>query len=108
MKALGVVGVWPARHWVAGLFDAEEQGLGQEFVARPAVERLAVPIVHRLAEGDVVPLHLHLLRLLQDRIRGERGAVVGGEHTKLSKPSHEGCEFAGNPTALDRGADHGW
>ena len=73
MGPLGVVGVGPACHGIAGMVDAEEQCLVQEFIPHPAVERLAVPILHGLAWGDLVPLHLHPLRPFKDRGRGELG-----------------------------------
>lgn len=107
MGPLGIVDVGPAGHGFAGVVDAKKQGLVQEFVGYPAVERLAVPIPHRLAGGDVVPLHLHLLRPFQDRVRGELGAVVEDDHPWLSTPFNRGCKFPRNPIASSRGIDHG-
>lgn len=79
MGALGVVGVGPARHGLAGMVDAEEQGLVEKLVAHPTVERFAVAVLHGFAGGDVALLHLYLLRPFQDRVRGELGAIAPTE-----------------------------
>ena len=71
-----IVDVGPAGHGLAGVVDAEEQCPVQQLVAHPAVERFAVAVLHGLAGGDVVPLHLHLLRPFQDRVRGELGSAL--------------------------------
>ena len=55
MGPLGVVDVGPAGHGVAGMVDAEEQGLVQELVTHPTVEGFAVPILHGLACGKPQP-----------------------------------------------------
>ncbi len=76
MGPFGVVGVGPFSDSLAGMVDAEEQRLVQEFIPHAAVECLAVAVLHWLAWGDVVPLHLHLLGPFQDRVRGELGAIA--------------------------------
>lgn len=45
----------PFRDAFAGVVEAMEQGLVEEFVARPAVEQLAEPVLHWLAGCDEVP-----------------------------------------------------
>ena len=99
MGPFGVVGLGPAGHGLAGMVDAEEQCLVQEFIPHPAVEGFAVPVLHGLPGGDVVPLHLHLLCPFQDRVRGELGAIIANDHAGLSTPFDQGCEFPGNPSA---------
>src|SRR6266496_3099986 len=39
----------------------------------------------------------------QDRIRGELGAVIGDDHSRLAAPLDDCDELAGNPSARDRG-----
>ena len=79
MRSLGVVDVGPAGDNRARVVDAEEQGLVQKLVAHPAVERLAVAVLHGFARRDVVPLHLHLLGPFEDRVRGELGSIARRE-----------------------------
>ena len=43
MRPLGVVGVGPVGDRLAGMVDAEEQGLVQHLATHPAVEGLAFP-----------------------------------------------------------------
>ena len=105
MGTLGVVGLDPIGDGIAGVVDAEEQGLVEKLVAHPAVERLGIAILHGLARGDVVPLHLRLVGPVQDRIRGELGAVVRHDHPGLPAPLDQRCQFARHPSARDRGVD---
>jgi len=56
--SFGVVDAGPVGHSLAGMIDAEEEGFVEQFVAHPAVESLAIAVLHRLAGRDMVPLHL--------------------------------------------------
>ena len=79
MGPFGVVAVGACSDSVASMVDAEEQGFVQQLITHPAVEGFAVAILHGLAWGDVVPLHLHLLGPFQDRVRSELGAIARRE-----------------------------
>ena len=105
MRALGIVDVGPAGDSLARMIDAEEQGLVQQLVAHPAVERLAVAVLHGLARRNVVPLHLHLLGPFEDRVRGELGSIVRDDNAGLSAPRDQRRQFPGNAAAGNRGVD---
>lgn len=44
----------PFAELLAGVVDTEEQAFVQQLIAHPAVERLAIAVLHRLAGGDVM------------------------------------------------------
>lgn len=54
MGPLGVAGVGPVRHGVAGMIDAEEQGPVQQLITDPAVECLAIAVLHRSSRIDAL------------------------------------------------------
>src|SRR5690606_41837085 len=91
MRALGIVGVDPAGDRFTGMAEVEEQGLVQKFVAHPAVERLAVAVLHGLAGGDVMPVYLHLLGPSQDGVRGELGPIIADNDPRLAKIGRASC-----------------
>jgi hypothetical protein len=54
MGPLGVAGVGPVRHGVAGMIEAEEQGPVQQLITDPAVECLAIAVLHRSSRIDAL------------------------------------------------------
>lgn len=56
MRSAPVVVVRPGGNLRPGMVEAEEQALVQELVTHPAVEALAIGVLHRLARRDEVPV----------------------------------------------------
>lgn len=56
MRPAGVAVEGPGGQLLAGVVDAEEQGLVQQFVAHAAVEDLDEAVLGRLAGGDVIAM----------------------------------------------------
>ena len=76
MWSLPVVVFHPGRDLDAGMGQADEQGLVQQFVAHAAVEALHVAVLHRSARSDVMPLHADLPAPCQHGIAGELGTSI--------------------------------
>ena len=93
----GIVIGDPVADELAGLVEIGEQALIKELIAHPAVEGLAVAVLHRPAWRDVVPLHAVILRPAQDSIRGELGAVVRHDHPRLAAADDERRQLACDP-----------
>jgi len=68
----------------AGVGQPEKQGLIEEFVPHAAVEALAEAVLHRLTRLDIVPRDARILCPGKDCVRGELGAVVRNDHTRLA------------------------
>lgn len=69
MWSLLVVVLCPGRNHHTGVVQAQEQGLVEQLVAHATVEALGVAILHRLARGNVVPLHADLAAPGKDGVR---------------------------------------
>jgi hypothetical protein len=63
MRASIVVILDPVRDAFAGVFEAVEQGLVEEFVVHPAGERLVEPVLRWLAGCDELPSDAVILGL---------------------------------------------
>src|SRR5690606_26252176 len=96
MGSRGVEVLPPFGDGAARMVEAEEQALVQKLVAHPAVEALDIAILHRLSGRDVMPLDAMILRPGKDGVRGELGAVVGNDHTRLATPADQIGQFARN------------
>ena len=97
MRALGIVAVDPVGDRFTGMAEVYEQGLVQELVAHPAVERLTIAVLHGLARGDVMPVHLHLLGPGQDGVRGELGPIIADDDPRLAMKRDEDGQFSRHP-----------
>ena len=76
MRALRVVVGSPGFDQISGMGDVVEQRLVQKLVPHSAVGTFDEAVLHGLARCDVVPLNLVLCAPLQDRVRGQFGAVA--------------------------------
>ena len=76
MGPRGVVIGDPGGEEFTGMGEVAEQRLVQKFVPHPAVKAFHEAILHRLSRRDVVPFDLVLGAPLQDRVRGQFGAVA--------------------------------
>lgn len=80
----GVVVGDPSRDQVAGMGKVAERRLVQEVVPHPVVEALDKAVLHQLAGLNVVPFDLLLGASLQDRVRGQFGAIFREDHSRLT------------------------
>lgn len=85
MGAVMVVVFPPGPDQSPGMAQVGEQVLVEALVPQAAIEAFHEAVLHRLSRRDVVPLDVALLLPLQDRVRGELGAIVdlprkSGEH----------------------------
>ncbi len=78
-----VVIVTPDGQLPAGVSQAVEQFLIEEFIAQRAVEALDEPVLLGLARIDVVPLDLIFGRPFQDRTTGKFGPIAHWEAAPL-------------------------
>jgi len=84
---------------LAGVIEIEEQALVEELVAHPAVEALDEAVLHRFARRDGVPFDLMIRGPAEDGVRGELGAVVADDHSRLAASLDEHRQLAGDPSA---------
>lgn len=97
MWAVMVEVVAPCRHQIAGMAQAVEQVLVQQFVPHSTVEALNEAVLRGLAWRGVVPLHLPVLLPLQDGIGGQFGPVVADHHAGVAPNLGDPVQFAANP-----------
>ncbi len=74
--SFGVIVRAPGGESDAGMMQGREQGLVQQLIAQAAVEALDKGILGRLSGGDVMPVKFAVIHELQDRVRGELGAIA--------------------------------
>jgi hypothetical protein len=65
----------------------DEDRLIEQFVAHSAIERLADPVLHRLAWRDEMPDDPALLRPGEHCVRGELGSTVGDDQVRPAAPA---------------------
>lgn len=107
MRSAGVVIGRPVRDRLTRMIEAEEQGLVQQFVPHPPVEGFHEPVLHGFAGCDVVPVDGMILRPGEDGIRGELGAVIGDDHSRLASLSNQTRQLSRHTPARDRGVGDG-
>jgi hypothetical protein len=80
-----------------------EDCLVEQFVAHAAVERLANPILCRLARSDEMPGDPAALSPGEHGVGCELGPVIGDDQVGLAAPGDDGVEFARHAPTRDRG-----
>lgn len=84
-----VVTVAPDGQLPAGIGQAVEQFLVEQFIAQRAVEGLDEPILPALARVDVMPLDLVLASPFRNRPTGELGAVIADNASRFAIEPHQ-------------------
>ena len=74
--------------------EIAEDCLVEQLVAHATVERLANPVLRRLAGSDETPGDPAAVGPGEDGGRCELGPVIGGDQVELAAPGDDGVEFA--------------
>jgi len=97
VRAVEIVVDPPLFDALAGITVAAEQVLVEALVPQPSVEAFHEAVLHRLAGRDVMPFDLPLFLPCEHGVRGQFGAVVGDDHTRVAAPLGNGVELTGDP-----------
>ena len=85
--------------------EPSEEVLVEALVAEAAVQALDEAVLRRLSRRNVVPFDAPIFLPLQDRARGQLGAVVGDDHQRSAARLDEGIELPRHSLAGERRVD---
>jgi hypothetical protein len=101
-----VVVVAPEGQLSPCVVQSAEDFLVQQFIPEAAVEAFDERVLLRLTRVDVVPRHLVLIGLFQERPTGELCAVIADNAAGFAEDPDQGTEFPGDPRTRQAGVCH--
>ncbi len=86
----------------SALVQKREERLVQKFIPQSAIEAFDEAVLDRLARRNVVPFQPGPIRPLEDRVAGERTAVVADDHLRLATAFADPVQLTGSLRAVKR------